>query len=449
MKEDGFDTDRRTLLSTTAGSAVGASGCLGRNQPAETTGSSPTTGSRQQPTRVAQKATSGRTGTTVFYDPDDRGPYADGQEALADVPDGGTFELASGVYDVATEGRLLVEKRPVYIRSQSDKWCRTADRSGDSREFHWPGTVIENRGAIDKPTIDILGDWDTTSSMGAMVRGLTIKHDTDAPAIRIKDTTNSHVVDTGIFLYQSAPVGIKYEGLAFFARANRTAIKQFTDTGIHVTGDGYSHEFYSVWSGSGAPDATALQTECHRSIIMGGEYAATADTGTAIRFYNPEESPLYGGLVFEPGIEHTARCIDIDGESPFDGVQVYGSLLSIWAQESEKYQGGGAGVRFGNARNCKLVYPVATADGNLAHWTEDAINCGIITDGRTMGQVSLMDDGSRNPYVRVNGAMDKPQIDNMSTEVPTTVDYYSETGNPVLYDGSSWKTVPLRDGLPE
>jgi hypothetical protein len=382
---------------------------------------------------------SGRSGSTVYYDPANRGPYSDGQDALSDVPAGGTFALAEGTYEVGTEGRLLID-RPVHIVGASEKASRQIVRNDGGRQLNTFGTRIKNR-SVDKPTIEYRAG-ESNHIEGVLLRGIRVSSNTDAPVVRFYNTIKSGIVDSAISGGSQAPKGVVYDGGSFFARMFRSTVTAFTDVGIHVRGTGYDHEFIQVHCASGRPECTALQTERHRTIVMGGEFAATAETGTAIRFYNPESGGTrYGGLVFEPGIEHTARCIDVDGEGPFDGVQVYGSLLSLWAQESEEYQGGGSGIHFGNARNCKLIYPVTNSDGNLARWTKRSRNCGVITDAKTASQVSLVNDGAATPWASVAGAADAVQMENMPTSVPLTVEFNRDSNSPVYYDGSEWRQL--------
>jgi hypothetical protein len=437
MDHDRFDLARRDLL-TTAGAGTAVAGCLDQEQQAATTEPSPTTEPTQRQTPTSQSV-SGRTGSTVFYDPDDRGPYADGQEALADVPDGGTLVLAATVYDVESEGRLLIE-RPVHLRGAGEKWSRLATWDDDGNRTLTPlGTRIRND-SVAKPSIEYRGN-ENKMLQGVSINGLTVNHQTDAPAVRFRDTIATTVSESSISCPKDAPKGIKYERGSFFARVVRTRVSSYDDIGIHVAGNGYSHEFYSCWVASSSSGVTQLQTEVDRTIILGGEYGGrNHEDATSIRFYNPEGADvMYGGLVLEPGIEHSARCIDIDGEGPVDNVQMYHTLLSLYAQDSDTFKGGGAGVRFGNARNCKLVNPIATSQGNIAHWTAQSSNCGIVTDAGTHARCSIIDDGAREPYVSVTGSANEFQLENMPTDVPTTVEYYTKNGRPVLHDGSAWK----------
>jgi hypothetical protein len=376
----------------------------------------------------------------VYYDPDNPGPFEDGQDALSNVPDGGTFWLATGTYDVSTEGALTLD-RPVHVRGSGEGWSRLTERSDGDRTLTPLGTVIDN-GNRDSPAIEFVGSAPERTLNGASIRGLTVEHGGESsPAVRFKDTINTTVADTRVTCGSKAPTGIKYEGRGFFANVTRSVVTAFTDIGIHVAGSGYAHEFYSVWCASGRPDATALQTERHRTIVVGGEFACLGDNGTAIRFYNPGNSPRYGGFVVEPGIEHTHNPVDIDGEGAFENVQLYHLLMP--SQNADT-----TAVRFGNAKNCKLINPIiqdAKRGAHLAHWSGDAEHCGIVSDAGTLTGCTVSDDGARNPYVSVTGATDDMAMEQLPTSVPITVEYNTDAGSPLFHDGQGWKQTAAKE----
>jgi hypothetical protein len=380
---------------------------------------------------------SGRIGDAVYYDPENPGPYEDGQDALSNVPDGGTFQLAAGVYDVAEEGNLSLD-RPITIQGTGARWARTVTRSDGDRSLNNKGTIIENRTG-DRPAIEFRGNAPDLMLQGATIRGVTVDHRGDGdtpPAVVMQDSINTLIENCRIQVPGGPPTGLKYEGRGFFARVVQTAVSSFSDVGIHVTGGGYAHEFYSVWASSARDGATCLQTENHRSIVQGGEYAATGEGGTAIRFHAPD-SPRYGGVVIEPGIEHTATSIDVGGDSPFENVQVYGSLFPLYTEQDV------ATFRFGNAKNCKLIYPVLPTTnqrGELARWSAESENCGIITDARSIaGHSYTVEDGARNPYVSLVGTTDNQILSQIPTGAPTTVEYNRDENAGLYHDGSTWR----------
>jgi hypothetical protein len=433
---------RRSILAS-ASTATGVAGCLDDSGPTEATPASATTGPAATPAAPRDPQPSGRVGATVYYDPERPGPYENGADALSDVPDGGTFWIAPGVYDVSEEGGTLALDRPITIRGSGAGWGRIVTRSENDRNLNLVGTVIRNR-SIDEPTIAFRGNAPEKTIQGATIRGLTVDHrgDEDAPpGVLMRDSINTLIADCRIQVPGGPPTGLKYEGRGFFARVVRTAVGGFSDIGIHVAGGGYSHEFYSVWSSSGRDGVTTLQTEVSRSIIVGGEFAATGAEGTAIRFWAPDgdSHPPSGGVVIEPGIEHSATSIDVDGERPFENVQIYGSLLPLGPSGNVDIPA----VRFGNARNCKLLYPVLPTThgrGELAHWSAESENCGIVTEARSIaGHSYTAEDGALNPYVSLVGATDDRILSTIPTGVPTTVEFNQDANGAVYHDGSNWR----------
>jgi hypothetical protein len=432
----GVTVARRSLLAAGASGTGGLAGCLdGADDPESTAPERRSTPPDAVGTAAGlEPSKSGRIGDTVYYDPANPGPYDDGQDALSDVEAGGVFRIAAGTYDVAAEGGPIAVDRPVTIRGSG--WSRVYD--GEERRF--VGTQIVNHD-VEAPTIEF--DGSDGSVQGVRIRDLRVGHTIETePAVRFIDTFNTLVADTWIGCGSKAPTGITYEGRSFFARVTRSHVSSFTDVGIHVTANAgsYSHEFYSTWSSSARPGATCLQTEVHGTIVVGGEFAATGEDGTALRFFCPDERGRTGGVVLEPGIEHTHNPIVIDGaQAPFDGVQIHHTTLRQLHHDAAN-----AGVYFGNARNCKVLYPVVPGYGQeveLFHWSEDADHCGVVSDAGSLAwaNATYTDDGARAPYVSVTGTTDDVSRRRLPTGVPTTVEYDADVGGPILHDGGEWR----------
>jgi hypothetical protein len=426
---------RRSILAGTAGVA-GVAGCAGTSE--DTTGvtesESPTLDQQSTP---ESSRSSGRWGDTVYYDPTNRGPYSDGQAALADVPDGGRFRIAAGDYNLDEEGPLHVD-RPVHVIGAGPHWSRMTLQADGDRDINYKGTRIFHNDAVDAPGIAFQGT-ESSQIQGVTLQGFKYFHgETNAPAIRFQHTINS--VTKGISVYsREADVGVEYGDATYFARMLRTNVGGRPDISIHVTGGGYSHEFYSCWAATGAPDGVAFQTENHRSIVLGGEYASLGDNGTAIRFFNPNDYTLKGGFVAVPGIEHTQNHVDIDGENPCEGVEIYHTLITLTEE-------GDRGIRFGNARNCKLIYPVLprTRKGEIAHWSDQSESCGIVSDPGTMAYCTYTDEGAVNPWISLSGNATDRHVENLPTGIPLSVEFNRDAGAPLVHDGSEWRAVQTR-----
>jgi hypothetical protein len=425
MSMDPHQLGRRDLLAATTATTAPGAGCLGESsQPTERP--SETTFPDRSPAAHEPQA-SGRIGDAVFYDPSGDDHYDDGQAALADVPVGGTFVIGHGVWDVAEEGRLVVEKT-VNIRGMG--WASPKEEPG--------GTRIVNTGedAIDKPAVEFRGPSepaDDNPRMLGSLRDVQIEHEGNSSAVLLRRAIRTVVADCLIDCRNAAPRGLVYGTWAFFARAYRNKIVSATDVCVYVGGNGYAHEFYSNHIATGVDGATAFQTTRPRTILVGGECASTGSEGVAIAFRG-----VLGGYVVEPGIEATDTGIVVgrgDGRMARQ-VRLYHVTLPL--------DEGQVGVRFDNARGGQLIDPVTYSSegrGHLIEWTERAEHCGVRTEATAIEGQQYRDHGALNPSVSIEGGLTPEYLENLPTGVPTSVDYYTGTGGPVFHDGTGWKRV--------
>jgi hypothetical protein len=458
-KEDHPDADnwynvrrRKVLGATVAASTGSAAGCTGQSNTKQTArtrqnklpshdhgGESLGKSEPVTDLTVARITGSRREGDTVFYHPDQRGPYPDGEAAFDDVPPSGTFVLEHGRYDVAEEGRLVRDK-PVNIRGSG--WQR--DNDGDTPVYR--GSVFVNTGddVIDEPVIDCRtqGDRGADWALQNTIKDVGIIHEgPTSPAIRLHNFVFTTIADCGVECRGKGAKGVSFEEAGFFSRMVRSQVKGATDICVHVSGIGYAHEFYSNHISIGADDGrAALQTERHRTIVVGGEHIGTAET-PGIRFYNPGTDGLEeGGLVLEPGLEKDA-WIEIDGEVPFNDVQMYHTKLPPIGEDKPS-------VKFGNTRKSKLIHPVVypqvRARGTpFAKWTEQAAHCGIITDAETLRGLNYIDEGATNPYIHLQGRGTPEQISDIKTDVPISIDHHGGASAPAVHDGSQWRVASM------
>jgi hypothetical protein len=449
--DDWFRTRRRRLVSAALGGTTGGlAGCSAAE-------SDPTaTREQHEPTAhdhandhlgesdpvdridVARISGSRREGDVVYYDPDDRGPYSDGQAAFDDVPPAGTFVLGHGIYDVATEGRLVRED-PINIRGVG--W---RVRSGEPLRYY--GSVFANAGedVVDEPVIDC--STDDRARQSTFHNFAVVHEGPTSPGIRIRNFIFNTITDCGVECQRNGAKGISFEEGGYFTRMHRTQVSHATDICVHVSGKGYAHEFYSNHVRTHVEDARAcLQTEQQRTIVVGGEYATRTEGGPpAIRFYNPESGAIAGGLVMEPGLEVNAR-IEIDGESEFNDVQLYHLKLPRY-----KNLGDTPVVTFGRTRNSKLVYPLLWSNqAHVARFSEHSRNCGVITDVDTLTYLDYTNEGATKPYISANGTATRDQLRAMPTGVPTTVEYLHPEAAPATHDGSEWQVAEMQsvDGV--
>jgi hypothetical protein len=438
MTEERVQIDRRNLLSTTAGVGSGAAGCLGQERQPGRGDYSPESEPSQQESPVEQPSSTGRIGDAVFYDPANPGPYTDGQDALEDVPLGGTLIIGNGTWDVATEGRIVTDKK-IAIRGQG--WWANYSKDVNLR---YGGTLIENTGedVVDEPSIEFHPREDDKRGIGR-IRDLSVRHESQAaPAVRFRDTIRTLISDCSIRGLGSAPECVTYDGMSFFARAQRNHIVGATDICVHVSGSGYAHEFYSNHIATGNEGATAFQTERQRTILMGGECISA--NGMAIRFHNPGTDGIQtGGYVVEPGIEHDPPHVYVGGEAPFNDVQFYHTKLPL-GQEAPA-------VTFDGTNNSKLIYPVVKFNqrGDLVKWTANSQNCGVLTEGKTISNgVTFSDEGATNPYVSVSGTTTPEMLEAVPETVPMSFEFHPDSGGPVYFDGEEWTRPPAESFTP-
>jgi hypothetical protein len=462
---------RRRLIGTAA-TTGGLAGCLDSNaktgqevntaDPAQRSGpehdhSGDYLGESQPVERIDVNRLDGSTrfGDTVYYDPDERGPYADLTAAIADVPRGGTLQLGHGVYDVAEEGRLVIDHE---MNVRGVGWTRLNRWNHRTDGQNTFGTVIKNvknpkdsigqsrewrEPAIQAPAVEINVDSHEGNGRHVVLRDLAVRSPTpETPIVLVSNTIRTLIADCLIHggIQQRASAGIQYIGSSFFAHAYRNVINGTGNYGIQVLGGGYGYAFHDNHvrcEGNDDGDAVALETTRHRTIVQGGEY--TGQIG--LRFRAPSSKQL-GGYVVEPGFESNDVAIDIGGGggAPFENVQIYHTKLSMAEDHVAK------GVRFGNTTGSKYIYPIVWQRGEkrpLVEWTGQSRNCGVIADPNTLGKVTYSDDGATSPYVHVRGSATRDDLSEIPTGVPTSLDYLEGEGAPATHDGTAWRTPDM------
>jgi hypothetical protein len=253
-----------------------------------------------------------------------------------------------------------------------------------------------------------------------------------------------HVSECGITCRNVAPIGLKYERHCFFCRTTGCRVAAATEYSTKLeNAQGYAYEFHKNNFSTGVDDAIGFETSANRTILTGGECAATGENGIAVRF----KGPLRGGYVVEPGIEKTDIGVDlgshdVDGltSGPVEDVRLYHTGLT---QED-------VGVRFGNATGCRLLYPVVYDWGranrldektfHVAEWTEYSRDCGVVATASSLAEERFrVHPDADSPYARVGSSVPRDRLSELPTGVPTSVDHLQESGVPALHDGDSWK----------
>jgi hypothetical protein len=405
-----------------------------------------------------------RMGSVVYFDPDNPGPYADGEDALADVPVNGTFYL-DGIYSLPEEGPIVVD-RPMHLRGAG--WSRvdqsveadvTANRNGES--IH-TGSVILNAGedALDRPNVACESVPGENARENVSIANLAIQGSTpNNPIVEIRDSIGTSIVNCDVNggYEPRAPIGIHYVGRSDRATLLRNRVQSVYHRGIKISAVGFAHHLFynnvNTWPRLDEryeeDGGVAIETAANRTIVVGGivnSYVREGehDRGAAIWFNPGNRSDQHGGLVIEPGTENAATAVRVGNEdNPFHDVQVYHHKVGY-----RKYEGNRPAVQrtidFRNAVNCKLINPIVwdrTGDrftGELARWGPDAEHCGVHTDVTTLRKVTYTNEGATQPYIDIQGSATDDELVEVPTGVPMQLDYATDHGTPAVHDGDRW-----------
>lgn len=363
-----------------------------------------------------------RHGTHVYYDPRDRGPYVDGQDALADVPDNGTITIAATDYDVATEGRLSTTRA---LTIEGEGW--------DKRDA---GSRVVNTGAdaVDSPPVEF--DGSATGDEAPTVRYLAVDHEgPNSPAVRVNDMTHPRVESVVSILNGLGQDGISIEGNSFYSVVEHSWVNGHTRRGISNTAVGSAHVVRDSHAVSNAPNnpdyglySTAIQT-----YVSGGEWATPNAVGAKL---NGDASYLQGG-----NFESSAVGIEVGesgGANP-SRVRVARPRLHLDSLST--------GVRFANCYDATVFYPDfdnAGAGGTGYVWESGASAAGAIHNGGGDKAAPLTNNGANNPFVYYPIATTDAVISAITTEPGVDIGVAMATDHesvPAVYDGSAatWK----------
>jgi hypothetical protein len=372
---------------------------------------------------------SGRVGDTVYFDARDTGPYVDGQDALSNVPAGGTLLLASTSYDVATQGRLVTD-RGVLVEGLG--WSQ--DENGNI-----VGTKIVNKGGdtVDAPAVEITGTSGNRESAAGEFGGFVVNTDApNSPGVLIDDVTRAPAKNIAVICDGGCPVGMKWSNSAFFGRAHNCWVSAPTDKAFYVeNGPGSDHLFYNCMNTTGGNAGTiGIHTEREGTTVIGGQIEGK---DSCIRFDNPTSSIFdFGGLVMGTLHETDATTvIDLDGSNS------YTNNVTVIAPQMLKT---GTLVNFGKTANSEVLYPQVadTANTELATWSTDAQYSGVAVSRSNANGSTVTDNGAKGPYVHVPGALSDSDIGQLPTGVPVWVANATDHESvPAVYDpaAGSWK----------
>jgi hypothetical protein len=365
----------------------------------------------------------------VYYSPGDRGPYNDLEDAVADVPPGGTLQLDEARYAYGEEGRIAPD-HAITVRgsgwTHGGHWFSNLQEQGRDGERVLRGTeLIDVNSESSEPLIDFSKD---PGGHRPVVRDLAVIGSRSAPySVRFDgEYVRPAMMDCFVNGIGNGENALYMGGNAYFARIHRNYVVGGDQYAVLCETVGWAHEFI------GNHFAGGLDCRVARPIIMGGQLGGT-EGNPALRRYNPGGKTGKFAFVFKTGIEgrHEPASIVVDGvdaANPYRGAQIFATGLP----SSE----GKSGVYFGNAADCTLLY--SGTGEEVVHWSENAKNCGVVTTAQNWSGATVRDDGATNPWVSVQGGARKSHLATMTDAVPTTVEYSVPHGSGIVLDDGKW-----------
>lgn len=368
---------------------------------------------------------SGRFGDLVYYDPADSGPYVDGADALDDVPAGGTFRLATGTYDPATEGRLETNLGVSILGSGA---------SQDDNGAAFGTKLFNTSGApLDQPIIEV-SDPDGRAGGPVEVGNFQMRHHGPTTAgVRFENHTFGYAHDIAANQQGIGASALRYGQSSFFAWAERVATGGDIEAGIDFQMNGSQN--YAVQcktDSSGETGAIGLRFGTS-GYAFGGQHEGDA---AGIQFDNQAGNAIAGGGVFRSLVEVSDPAIDITGANEWNSLRIFEPTIDC--------NDGATAVRFDNATACDLIRPTIKAQ-NLAsplyEFTANSEDNQIKTDYYNIVNASVTDSGALNS-MEVRGALGDARLGNLPTALPIHVEMDSNRGYvPVIYDpdAGTWR----------
>jgi hypothetical protein len=356
-----------------------------------------------------------RQGSIVYYDPRGRGPYVDGADALADVPAGGTFVLATTTYDVASEGSLVVTANP-----------------GKSIVGNGPGSKIVNTGS-DSVAGPVVGfDPSSGKVRDHVLRDFSVEHDDTGPAVEVRNAPANSIKRLDVDAMDSAPKGIRLGAATY--NSDVTDCRSRRATGANYEADSAGQLFYFIRCvASGANGQTGLRALCEHPVVYGGTYSPEGTGSIGIELRNDSGSGYHNADIRGTYHEYVETAIDVNtaGTNKYRRVNIEAPRLQLGHHTD--------GVYFGDSANSYLRNPmVKGTGGNLVHWSANSSFDGIVTDGAAAGE-AMADDGAYIPHVIVPSAATNARVSGINTgSWYIWVAYDTDQNSPVFHNGSSW-----------
>jgi hypothetical protein len=366
-------------------------------------------------TDALNNGVSGRVGDTVYFDPDDTGPYTDAQDALDDAPAGGALLLAAKEIDVAQQGTLSTT-RGVSIRGTG----HYGTSSGASE-----GTFLVNTGSdtVDSPVIEIAPSG---RESWATVRNLRVRHQGDTTAaIRFDNMTRAVARDVSVSCQDQGDRGIAWDGDSFHSFAVNVVAQGATTAGLDYQGSGSDNYFIRCKTNctgtTGAVGARLGKT----AYIIAGQHEGDA---AAIQFDNQTGSDQIQGGVYQPVIEASTPAIDVTGGNDWEGLHLVEPYVAPTT-------GVDTAVRFDRADNSILHFPTVNGSSStLVEFTSNANRCGVVGTHGALAGSGFTNNGTQS-WLQVPQLINEFPITQLPTDTYVSVaGNASKNGSPTWYD---------------
>lgn len=380
---------------------------------------------------------SARIGDLVYFDADSPGPYADGQDALSSVPAGSVLQLSAATYDVASQGRLVTDNGP-WIRGLGG--TRTGVGAGD-----WDGTRVRNLNGPVEPVIEYTG---ANIDSDVKVSDLYLFQSKAAPTMQITGVVRTTLDNLEIQCGGNPGVLVDGASSEFFRMVD-THIQRHSSYGVKIESAGWGYQLNNCLINTPNAAPAFWTTDGAFVLINGGQVEANGDGASVLVFDNNSGNPANQGGIISTTAETTATNVTFaDIGSQPDGTAsanqwenlVFSNCYAIPSKWSPVY-------RFNNAANCLVnghTAPVSGFTGEIAEWTANSNNCGLILSPLTLsGQSITVDANANNPFIKVRGATDNNVISGFPTDsnISIHVDYSIDENSSVVWDGTDWYNV--------
>jgi len=366
-----------------------------------------------------------REGTVVRYDPRDSGPYVDGQDALADVPDGGEFRLAATVYKPAEEGRLFLTNKVVDIIGEG--WSRD-----DS--FNISGTHIKNTGFASVSDAPIEFAPSTRKYFGR-VANLAIKHEVSGtPAVKSTDVVKMTLNNLHLNgITSSNTTMTEFLGDSYFSSVMNSEIIRWTSQGIKVSGGGGSYLFYN--NSCGSSSGVGLEIDAGEAFVYGGQYGG-GEAGIKL-VNNSGSNRTNGSVINSVRFENPDYGVDINT----GGSDQHNNNKIVNCSSVQTVNNGL--VRFGNGSKNVLRSPKgSTGAADLAVWESESLDSGIVATAAELQGHTWTDNNSFRPYVCLQGPANANQFSSLPTDGVPIGPFYDTSNNLLAWhNGTDWYSV--------